>query len=176
MPRKFRNTLLVTLVTMLLAPPQSVISQPTDGISSNSDALPPTQLNEITLGQRLHWAALQFIAPERLHTIGPVYIYYNPDIINQHITQTCLQASASPSQDTICAYGNLGQEAGESNHLLWWTLEIPTDREGCSYALNHPIPEISPVETLWMNHEDWNSAVDHWNQYNGMEGSIHSGQ
>ncbi len=172
MPRKFWNTLFVTLVTALLFPASIVIAQ-------NNHLPPPTQLNEITLGQRLHWSALQFIAPERLHTIVPVYIYSDSDILghDDYTPQPCLKlVSESPSQDTNCAYGALGQQQGESNHLHWWTLEIPTDCEGCSYALNHPIPEIPLAETFWMNHEDWNSAVDHWNQYNRMEGSIYFGQ
>ena len=156
MPRKSRNTLLAILVTALMDPAQLAISQTTD-----DPALQPTQLNEITFGKRLHWAALQFIAPEFLHTIVPVYIYSGTAISDQdsYTSQSCLElVDENSNQVPICAYGNV--ERGD-NHLNWiHGNQNDCNNNDCLYALNHRIPGINPYETLWMNYEDWNNAVE----------------
>lgn len=159
MLQKFRDTLLLILVSALLAAAQPALSQTAgETLSSDTYELEPTPLNEITWGQRLHWATLQFIAPERLDTFVPVYIYSPPDITDQDITQACLHVDADSSQGP-CLYGALVQQ-GESNQLNWWSQETIPEALDDRLALNHPIHETPPSEIFWMYHDDWSHALD----------------
>ena len=180
MLRKFQETLLPILVSALLTPAPPALSQTAWETHNNALGLEPPPLNEITLGQRLHWATLQLIAPELLDTIVPVYIYPAPAITDQDITQTCLHADAHSSQSP-CVYGALVQQ-GESNHLLWLTQETIPENPDDRLALNHQIHETPPSDIFWMNHGDWSHALESLqnqqmipNNSSG-ESTFHSGQ
>ena len=179
MAPKHRSTLLAIFVALLLAPFPTAATQDDNASPADSAGaeFPPTQLNNITLGQRVHWAALQFIAPERLSAIVPVYIYsdriWTVEDYDEHALPPCLPLAddETRSPGTICAYGEAfipGDGDSGFQPQLYWNLGNQTsgtadkEADGNSLALNHRVPGVNPDETLWMNYEDWNAAVDHY--------------